>query len=297
MQSITVFNEGIAYLQECLNCYSENTAYLILFAVSALFIIIRGTDEEKEIFIPGAFALIVTVYNPIVPYVLDSFFDVNNEYYRLFWITPVVILVPLVAAKLIEMMKTKASRVMMASFLLVLGMLSGNLVYVEGSSIKQNIYKIPDELIRIDTIIHEDCNSEYPKAFFEYEYNMEIRQYDPTMLLTVDREDYLYAVAQPYTDEMLTSDDKPVYRILAPLVRNQHVDAKVFADALEQTRTEYVVLNSDHPLLNYVEDAGLIRVGETTGHIVYRCNLSEKSDFELIDYSDVEHKFSFRRLK
>lgn len=299
MQAINVFEKGIGYLGACLSCYLENCAYFVLYACALLYLLIKGDKREKELFLPGAFVLFVTVYNPVVPILLDKFFDVNNEYYRLFWITPVVILVPYVAVKIITDIREKSHKAAVlcgAAFVLV-GLAGGNLLFTQGMSLRENGYKVPSELIEIDRIIHEDCETAYPKAFFEYDYNMEIRQYDPKMLLCVDREDYLYAVQYSYTDEMLSDENNPQYRILAPLVRNQVVQINDFLDALEATKTEYVVVSSAHPLIPYLRNSNLIKVAETDTHTIFKYELKEPTEYEYVDYSEAEHKFSFRKLK
>ena len=116
---------------------------------------------------------------------------------------------------------------------------------------------------------------------------MQMRQYDPKMLLTIDREDYMYAVSNSYSDEMLNDEAHPQYRLLAAIVRNQNVDEQDFLNSLEQTKTEYVVLNKNSSRVDYLEKAGLKNIGETENHVVYRYELIEPYEFELVDYSVV----------
>lgn len=297
MQSINVFENGIRYLSECLGLYLGGTAYMVLFAVAALYIIFRGNDEEKEIFLPMTAILLLTVYNPITPVIIDKFFDISSEYYRFFWITPVIITVPFVISKIIAQFGKKKDRALAIIFVILLLGISGRFVYENGIDLAENIYKIPDELIEISEIIHQDCDKEYPKAFFEYEYNMEIRQYDPKMLLTIDREEYIYAVNYSYTDEMILDDETPNNRLLAAFVRNQDVSPEAINAALEMTGTEYVVLTKGNPKMMLLQKAGLSLVGDTATHCIYRYSAQEPYVYELIDYTGVEHRFSYRRLK
>lgn len=297
MQAINVFENGIGYLSECLNLYLGGVAYMLLYLCGVLFVLIKGSDEEKEIFIPGAVLLTITVYNPLSPLLLDKFFDVSSEFYRLFWITPVIVVVPFVVSKIFGYTKNTNEKVTVIVFSLIVLLLGGNFVYNAGIPFAENQYKIPDELIEISEIIHEDSDTEYTKAFFEYEYNMEIRQYDPKMLLAIDREEYIYAVNYSYTEEMLNDDAVPTNKILAALVRNQDVSAEDFSNALEATKTQYVVLMKGHYMTNMLKKAGLKQVGESAMHNIFKYDLKEPADYSLIDYTDVEHKFSYRRLK
>jgi hypothetical protein len=164
---------------------------------------------------------------------------------------------------------------------------SGKYVYADGIKWAQNIYKMPPELIEVSEKIHKDSQSEYPKAFLEYEYNMQMRQYDPKMQLTVDREDYLNAVSTPYTEEMLEDETHPQYRLLAFLVRLQPIDREAFLDALESSKTDYVVINKSNPRNTFLLSAGLKKIAETEHHNVFRYEVKEPYVFELVDYTVV----------
>ena len=287
MQGLNVFEKGIGYLWACLTYYAGSCAYLMLYAAALVYICIFGSRREKEIFLPCSVFLLITVYNPVAPVVLDRFFDVNSEYYRFFWIAPVIVLVPYLFTKLIFSAGKVTHRAVAAILIICICLVSGKFVYADGIKLAENIYKMPNELIEISEIIHNDSPAEYPKAFLEYEYNMQMRQYDPGMQLTIDREDYLYAVQNPYTDEMLADEAHPQYRILAALVRLQPVSEEAFLDALETTKTEYVVLNKNNPRTSFCLIAGLHKVSETEDHVIFKYDVKEPYDFELVDYSVV----------
>ncbi len=297
MQGVNVFENGIGYLLKCLSLYTSGTGFFVMYLMALAFILIKGDRRERELFIPPAAVLLLTVFNPFVPVILDKIFDVSSEYYRLFWAAPVIIAVPFVATKLISSFDKKTEKAAAFAVIAAMFLFGGNFVYARGVDIAQNIYKMPDELIEIDGIIHNDSDSEYAKAFFEYEYNMEIRQYDPKMLLSIDREEYIYAVNYSYTDEMLRDEDKPTNVLLALLVRNQAVGEDDLKRALEATHTEYVVLTKGHPQTVFIKKAGLYEIGSTKTHTVYKYDLEEPFEYELVDYSDAEHRFSYRRLK
>ncbi len=287
MTVLNVAEQGLKYLFACLNLYTENCAFPMLYFAALIFLCVRGNEEERRLFLPGAVVMLLTIYNPISPVILMHFFDVNSEYYRFFWITPVIVLVPYVSARLILMQETGKGKAVFAILLALLFVLSGNFLYANGYERAENGYKMPAELIEISGIIHADADDVYSKAFLEYDYNMQMRQYDPKILLTIDREDYMNANQYDYSPEMLEDEDHPQYRILAALVRFQDVEPGKFAEALEKTHTEYVVLNKAHPMLSYLSEAGLRQIGETGERVVYKYDLAEPYHFDLVDYSVV----------
>ncbi|MCR5302850.1 MAG: hypothetical protein K6E49_10480 [Lachnospiraceae bacterium] len=284
-------------MMKCLHLYTSGTGYFLMYLLCLMLIAVKGSKRDRQLFLPGAVVLLLTVYNPLFPVLIDRVFDISSEYYRFFWIAPVIILVPYTAVKTIYGIKSAAARVSAGLLVLIMFIAGGNFVYGNGFDMAQNEYKIPDELIEISSVIHEDSGTEYTKAFFEYEYNMEIRQYDPKMLLCIDREEYIYAMNYSYTAEMLSDEDHPTNRILALLVRNQEVDREDFTDALENTGTQYVVLTKGHPQAGFIKKAGLYEIGDTKTHVIYRYDLRQEHAYEPVDYSDAVHKFSWRRLK
>ncbi len=287
MQTLRVFEKGFGYLEACLSYYSENCAYFMLYLAALVFVAVKGTKQEKQIFIPGAILLLLTVYNPVTPVVLDKIFDVNSEYYRFFWIAPVIILVPYIAVRIIGLCQNRKQKAVTVILLITIGIFSGNFLYKNGYVPADNIYKMPKEMMQISEIIHKDAKETYPKAFLEYEYNMQMRQYDPKILLTIDREDYLYAVNNSYTDDMVHDDEHPQYRLLASIIRYQSVEQKAFLDALEATDTSYIAISDENRMVPFLKEAGLKIVGSTEHHVVFRYDVKNPDIFELVDYSVV----------
>ena len=80
-------------------------------------------------------------------------------------------------------------------------------------------------------------------------------------------------------------------------MRNQKIDEEELTEALDATNTQYVVLTKGHPQAAFVKRAGLYELGETETHVIYKYDLKDPYEYELVDYSDAEHRFSYRRLK
>lgn len=285
MQNLYISELGIKYLSECLSRYNGNTGYLVLFFVITAFLFLKGTEKEKRIFVPLSIIMILTVYNPVFPVVVAKFTDVSNEYYRFFWITPVVILVPYALTKIIT--DSSYNKKLVVCLVIACAVFTCNLSYFTNMQFAENIYKVPDELIEISEIIHSDCEDEYPKAFLDFDYNMMMRQYDPKMLLTIDREDYIYASSHDYTTDEIYDDEHPEYKLLAALFRYQTFDTLSLVKAFEDTSTEYVVLQKGSTNIERLLSVGLTEIAETDSRVILKYNLWERKPFELVDYSEV----------
>ena len=143
MQSLNVFEKGIWYLEACLSYYAGACGYIMLYIAALLFVALKGSERERSIFLPSGIFLLVTVFNPVAPVILDHFFDVNSEYYRFFWIAPLVILIPYVLVKLIMEADTRKKKLAISAFAIMIFFFAGNFLYKEGVKFADNIYKMP----------------------------------------------------------------------------------------------------------------------------------------------------------
>ena len=293
MQSINVAQEGIGYLWLCLREYSKGCLFVALFVLGLAFVIAKGSTLEKKVFLPQAVLLLITVYNPLFPVALNRFFDVNNEYYRFFWIAPVVILDAWVMVRLILMAKGKLSAVLFAAFaaLIIFG---GQFLYKDGYIPSPTFVKMPTEIPQICEMIHRDAEGRYdgdyyPRAICEFDYEMCLRQYDASIMLSCTREQYLTAVTGQLRSEDIISEEEFYSRLLTVMVHGNLIPASEFKKGLEKTGTEYVCVSTvNEALCDYLESRCSLRlVGKTANHSLYHYELEDGEGWRLPDYSDV----------
>ncbi|MBQ9606117.1 MAG: hypothetical protein IJV16_02940 [Lachnospiraceae bacterium] len=84
MQNLNIADAGLSYIFECISTYYDGNIYFLLYLLAMGFLCIAGKSRlrMREIFLPQFVLMILTVYNPLFPLALNSFFDVNKEYYR-----------------------------------------------------------------------------------------------------------------------------------------------------------------------------------------------------------------------
>ena len=143
MQNLYIRELGIKYLHECLNRFNGSTGYLLLFFLLCVFLYFKGSEKEKKLFVPVAVIMGITVYNPLFPVIIAKVTDVSNEYYRFFWITPVIVLVPYMITKFILFIFDKENNDTNKKLYLVLGIVviifCSSFVYKDGFKIAENI--------------------------------------------------------------------------------------------------------------------------------------------------------------
>jgi hypothetical protein len=277
--------------------YSGGCIFFALYAAALIYIAIKGSSLERRIFLPQALMLLVTVYNPFFPLLLNRFFDVNNEYYRFFWIAPAVILDAYVMAKLVIRIRgwMRIAAALICTALIISG---GKFLYAEGYIKSPNIYKMPTEIPVISEMIHSDAAGRYdgdyyPRAICEFDYEMCLRQYDASIMLACTREQYLTAITGQLDRDNIFNDDEYYSRLLAVVVLNLPIDRDEFRKALEMTGTEYVcVTTANTGVCSYLEDTcGLRLVGNSANHSLYHYELEENEGWRLPSYQEVWDKY------
>lgn len=293
MQTLSVAEKGIAYLGLALRMYSEGCAYFALYVAALLFVLLKGSDDEKRIFLPPAFLMLLTIFNPVFPMVLNRFFDVNNEYYRFFWIAPVVILVSYICANLAGGLKGYVRTFSVIVICIVLA-LSGQFLYKSGFIKTGNLYKMPDEIPQICQMIHDDSAGRYdgdyyPRAVCEFDYEMCLRQYDASIMLVATREAYLDVVQQKVSLTDALDSENFCDRVILAVANNVLMAPSEFTKGLDKTGTEYVCVSTVRAdMCSFLEnDCGLRLVGRTANHSLYHFELQESEGWRLPDYSDV----------
>ena len=374
MQDLNIAEAGFSYIFKCIRAYYEGNIYFILYIAALAFLSLAGsgyvkkrlspgngnttdgitprTSDRKmrEIFFPQFIMMALTVYNPVFPVILNSFFDVNKEYYRFLWMSPVIICIAAAAVvaacdytsgvqndtgktrynvfdyiaarekkeagetaalddsgaavevrseNSLHNTKSKTRTVLAIMYFVCLLIAGGSFLYKEGYILSPNRYHMPTEIPEVSRIIHEDADkragviddsgkqSVYPRAMFEYDYQMQIRQYDAGILLTCDREEYLTAFSGEITTDVDEGYRNYPERLLAVVALGLEIKQSRFLSALEHTGTEYLVVTSGSNIRDYLEDAGLTVVGETANHTVFHYEPDEPQEFELPDYSEV----------
>lgn len=323
MQNLNIAEAGFGYIFKCICTYYEGNIYFLLYILSMAFLCIFGEKGRhpfpgegfpgiraengrrmRELFLPQFILMVLTVYNPVFPVALNSFFDVNKEYYRFLWMSPVIISISAAGAVLVTEYSSgisgngsaddagsegrRAGRSFVAFvFIICLLAAGGSFLYKDGYIVSPTVYHMPTEIPEVAEIIHENSDVEYPRAVFEYDYNMMIRQYDASILLVCDREAYLDAMAGKVTYDTAMEHGAYIDRLLAVVGLGIKIRQSRFISALDHTHTEFVVVTTSGGMVPYLKEAGLTVVGETANHTVFRHINEEPEVFEPADYSEV----------
>ena len=182
-----------------------------------------------------------------------------------------------ICVKQMETQKAMWKKSAVAGFIVLVLIFSGTPAVSDFAALQipQNKYKVPDELIAACELIHQDAKENpYPKSVFEYEYNTLVRQYDGSMLLTLDRDVYLLALgSNTVSTRNLTEEEIAQQNFIINVIQNQDVtaDPSELATVLEATKTDYLVISkSSEAVLAYLTSAGCESFADTGSYIIFR---------------------------
>ncbi len=288
MQNLSVEKDGLMYVIRCILLYNGSSFYFLIYAAILVLILIKGKKEHREMFLYPAIVLMVTVYNPVFPILIRRIFDINKEYYRFFWITPVIILVAAASVEFVgEWGKDPARRFMIIAGILMILAGAGSFTYEKGYMPRDNIYGVPDEVLEVSRMIRNNTDMKYPVAIMDVDMNMEIRLYDPSILLSCDRTQYLDYLEEAEVDEQTAAKNEYADRLLSVIVRSDKPEKADFLEAMDKTNTQFVVIPKDTVTARYLTDAGLKLVGTTGSRMIFKYDLKEPVYYDLADYSEI----------
>lgn len=250
----------------------ENMHFAFLF-VAIIYMVAMGRRKEKVTFLPSLLLLLLTVFNFIFVNIIVSIFDVSDVYYRFFWCIPLIIIVAYFFTVMVFKIKNAWKRVLMLFLIAIVIILSGSPVLTR-SNRAQNIYKVPDSLIPIIEFITEDSPIDNPTVAFSYSLNLYARQYDPSILLSLNRDyiiDILGASNVGITDEVRESESyKQQAVIILAIMGGVATDGNILSEALMYTDTMYIVISNDEFVASMLASAGCAHVASIDAYHIYR---------------------------
>lgn len=274
MGGVSIEEYGLEFVWICLQKYWGSCLLLILFLAGIVWSLFRHRNREAGIFLFYTVFLLLTAYNPfLVNYIVPKV-NFENEYYRFFWMLPVVPGVAYYAVRLIfsvkRFWKKAVLALMAAGIMIAVGVpLQG---VVENFALIENVYKVPDDLRVICELIHEDSEAREPRVVFDRKLNTMARQYDPSLRLVLHRDAVLYRAGSTITARM--DEDSPWYHrqkvIMDLLYYGETVELEEFKDALIQTETEYLVVPDEKADGVYLQRAGCELLARAGDYLVYR---------------------------
>lgn len=266
MDIILKLNEAFESFMSYFNGRKESIAFLGVYFLVLIYIWFQKDKEKIQMLIPMSVFLAATVFNFLVMEYLVIPLGLDTEWYRMYWLVPVIPVTAYGAVELIRMQENKIRKWVIAALCIMCIYLCGQPVWKLGYNLQDNEYKVRDSLIEIVEIIRQDRQGDTARVLFPSEYYIyEVRQYDASILMATGRDMAMSAVRKAQNGEEIIFSENPGERVQQELAAanmcNKRVDPEVLKADLAATGTEYVVCDSKTDSEAWFEEAGCAEIG------------------------------------
>ena len=273
MQGIYIEQLGLDFVRKCLTLYWGDICYFGFFVAGVILLIYQKNKSLKMIANYTLF-LFVTIYNPFLVSFLGRLLNMDDVYYRFFWILPVSFVMAYVCVYLIQLSNSLKKKSFCIIMLIVIIMFTGVPTKYLRTIVKMpdNLYKVSDEVLEVSTLIHNDTTSDNIHLVVASDLLMTIRQYDPSFLLNLNRDFVLCwqgaANFQNLQENPLYLRDKAIMDVIYGGDTSNHND---FIEAIQNTYTDYIVYSKSVEIYEFLENHSFYYLGETDSYYIFRC--------------------------
>ena len=145
---------------------------------------------------------------------------------------------------------------------------------VKNFALAENIYKVPNELIEICEILHENMSNPdgRPRVVFDASLNNVVRQYDAQLRLTIDRNASIYRAGSTVAGEFDENSRRyKRQKAILDVIDYQIYDhPKKFRNALGKSKTKFVVVLKNEELQAFLLKNGCEQSAETESYNIFR---------------------------
>jgi multidrug transporter EmrE-like cation transporter len=265
--------EMIKFLLTSFATYSGYNKIWILFPVALLVIWLLGKKEDRLFFFGTLLFEILTIFNPVVIYILLKKFDYTTRYHRFFWAVTFYLVIAYALVLLIGKFRKKIWRAVAAGLAVVLVVFLGKPVFfgedVASYELVQNKYFIEDRIPELSEVFH--CEGLERPVVLYGALMVSYRQYDPSVISTFGK-NILMKVTTESMDEFCAEDAytenvKTICKVY--YYRDFTTPASVFAQCLYRRKVDYVVSDSEE-MDAYLSTDDFSLIGQTSTYRVWK---------------------------
>lgn len=254
--------------------YWGQTGFAILFVVACMYFYNKSTVEKKKEMALLAISLWLMCYsNTAIK--ISGMVGYYSEWYRMFWILPVI---PVVASSFINFVGDQKDTVskLGAIFLILMVMAATSVDGTENMSFSEidTEYGIKAENISIAKIIKADGRAEEPHVACEQQVGIEIRLYDPSIFYSISRYTHYYINERGLDFDYRTVgpiDDKMA--LAKVVIAGRALEEKELVGAIRAEGVDYLVVKNSKSNWEYFESMGIEFCGATTNYNIYYCGM------------------------
>lgn len=272
MQGIYIDELGLNFVKTCFKTYVGDVCFFGVFIACIFLLFIRPQKLTKS---TSAYVLLLflTIFNPFLVKLFFSYFHQDDVYYRFFWLLPVNLVIAYSATHLIFKLHRNAKKFFTSLIIICTIIFLGSpVIYFSSlSKLPDNLYKVTDDVLEISEIIHQNSDSNTLYVAPASDLLMTIRQYDPSIILTLERDRVLCWQGAPLFQSL---SENGAYQAQKPIMDviygGDTSNPTKFLSSIEITKTQYLVYSKDVNISSFLEDLSYQYIGETDNYIIYK---------------------------
>ena len=268
--------ENLQFLWESFLTYTEKNPIWYLYFFSLLYILFAGKKEGRKIFIYPLLAECLTIFNPVFLGILITKFGFGNRYLRFFWTLLFYGVIAYAGVHLISRFKNVWLQAVgffgAAALIAYLGtpvFKGGEIPPYEKAS---NPQFTSEEILALSNLYHSE-GLKQPHVLYDGWQLLNYRSYDPgvTSELTRTRFEYMLEHDRETFLKGKASDGiKTIFQVHH--YGDYNVPKETFFQALQAEKIDYVSAARGSGLNDYLQEAGLYKVGDSGKYTVWGIN-------------------------
>lgn len=181
--------ESMTVVFDMWNRYWDKSGYFGILLLACVFLLFLGRKKrEGRYLVIYQFFMLAVYFCPLTAWLIQKCIG-WLVYWRVLWLFPVVPLVACAFTLVVDRWKSKWLKVLCAGLLVAVIAVGGTNVWQAGNYVKvENRQKLPDEVVKIATVIEENRSSEDSLVAVDDHVASYIRVYDPSIKMPYGRE-------------------------------------------------------------------------------------------------------------
>lgn len=257
--------------------YISSPIWLMLTVLAIIYIIYTSKRTTRRRIIMCSLFAILIILNEGSYRVLTRIFDAAS-YYRFLWVMPYIMIVAVALLRCLQRLWNKKEKVV--AILLVVSLV-GTLYMSQGDyfrrmkdNMPQNKYLVANDMLQLRDVLQSEKDqgktSAEPVLACPQMVMLQYQTIDARCQVLTDRN--LYLTVRGYGEDLTQKDQRTqdAYLLSTICEDGETPDVQTVREIMERQGVNYLIVNSNAELSDYMENLGCVWAGQTDTYTVYR---------------------------
>lgn len=249
-----------------LGMFLENNRLLYAGLIILAVFVWKTEKSRRKMIVVVLLLLAVFVFNDVSMQIIRKL-GYDREYYRFFWMFPLTVVLALGCLWITERMQKGWHKAAAAAGVVAVIVVCGDSYQISPNIFPDNEYMLSEDVIEVCDAIREIKEEENPRVAFNYDMNLQSRQYDASIYNVLSRQAYEQASAIGY----YTEPGKYIYQMEIMKLVNAGLCESVdfFNESLIREEVDYLVVSGLYDAEEFLAAAGCREIMELTNYSIY----------------------------